>query len=206
MAGCVLYLSVGCNAGQCRGTMKSELKINNNHLKGLKNLKIMDIETYLLDKNVWTQEDYEQMGWHDSRIYGLLFLPDDETETTDLIFDIDYIFKWVHPVPPEQYFSFWLSPCTLIFKDTFALKMDIDNQGMKADLLEIADLILVSKIEQEKGVWIYEWEMELQEGNIRFKSTGFSQMVRHKPIYTKRQVLTLTERDGVSFNLTPCDL
>lgn len=160
-------------------------------------------ETYLSKKNIWTQDDYEQMGWHDCRIYGMLFSPVDETWASDLIFDIDYIFEWVHPVPPEKLFTFWISPCTLIFKNTFALKIDIDNRGSTTNLLEIADLILTDKVEQEKGVWIYEWEIELQEGFITFKSTGFDQIVRHKPIFSKGQVLTLEERNGINFDLTP---
>lgn len=160
-------------------------------------------EIFQLEKKVWTENDYEQMGWHDCSIYGLTFLPVEENGTTHLVFDIDYIFKWVKPIQPKQIFSFWVAPCTLVFKDTFALKMNIDRRGGTTDMLEIADLYLVDKVEQETNKWIYEWAIDLQEGSINFKSSGFDQIVRKKPIYTDGQFLTLDEREGISFNQTP---
>jgi hypothetical protein len=163
-------------------------------------------ELFTLDKNTLTQDDYEQMGWHDCSIYGFIFLPVGDNGTNNLIFDIDYIFKWVNPVPPEQTFSFWVAPCSLVFKDTFDLVINVDRKGGTTDMLEIADLYLVDKVEQEKNKWIYEWNIDLQEGYIKFKSSGFNQIVRHKPMFTGDQVLTLEERSGISFGLTPCDL
>ena len=162
-----------------------------------------DQETFEVDKPIWTQYDYEQMGWHDCSIYGLTFLPIDEVGTTHLVFDIDYIFKWVNPVHPKPNFSFWVAPCTLLFKDTFALTINIDRRGGTTDMLEVADLYLVDKVEQETNKWIYEWTIDLQEGHINFKSSGFDQIVRQRPIFTDGQVLTLDERNGISFSQTP---
>ncbi|TDQ78322.1 hypothetical protein [Sphingobacterium yanglingense] len=69
------------------------------------------MEDYKLEKTIWTEYDYEQMGWHDASIYGFIFQNDNiDSTTTDLLFDIDYIFKWVHPVPPKGNFSFWVAP------------------------------------------------------------------------------------------------
>ncbi|SKC08431.1 hypothetical protein SAMN05660841_04127 [Sphingobacterium nematocida] len=31
---------------------------------------------YNLDKKTWTEQDYEQMGWHDAIIYGFIFKND----------------------------------------------------------------------------------------------------------------------------------
>lgn len=146
------------------------------------------------------------MGWHDCRIYGLTFLPVDELGTTHLVFDIDYIFKWLNPIYPKQNFSFWVAPCTLLFKDTFALTINVDRRGGTTDMLEVADLYLVDKVEQEVNKWVYEWTIELQEGRINFKSSGFDQIVRQKPIFTDGQVLTLEERNGISFSQTPFDV
>jgi hypothetical protein len=162
-----------------------------------------DKETFKLDKAIWTENDYEQMGWHDCSIYGLTFLPIDEKGTTHLVFDIDYIFKWVEPPKPGQPISFWVSPCTLVFKDTFALTINIDRRGGTTGMLEIADLYLVDKVEQEANKWIYEWTINLQEGGINFKSSGFEQIVRQAPIFTDGQFLTLDERNGISFSMTP---
>ena len=162
-----------------------------------------DQQIFKLDKFIWTQDDYEQMGWHDCSIYGLSFLPIDENGTTHLVLDIDYIFKWINPIKPGQPFSFWVAPCTLVFKDAFSLMMNIDRRGGTTDMLEVADLYLVDKTEQETNEWIYEWKIDLQEGYITFKSSGFDQIVRHKPIFTDDQVLRLDERNGISFSQTP---
>lgn len=162
-----------------------------------------DQQIFTLDKFIWTQDDFEQMGWHDCSIYGLTFLPVAEKGTTNLLFDIDYIFKWINPTKPGQPFSFLVSPCTLVFKDTFALTINVDRQGDTTDMLEIADLYLVDKVEQEKSHWIYEWNIDLQEGYIKFKSSGFDQIVRQKPIHTDGQFLTLDQRNGISFNQIP---
>lgn len=158
------------------------------------------MEQYILEKSIWTQDDFEMMGWHDVRIYGMVIEKLEEAWQGNLIFDIDYIFKWVHPVAPQKYFSFWISPCTLIFKDVYDVKIDIDYRGGAFDLWEISDLDLISKYEQETGAIIYEWQMGLQEGNIRFKSLGFEQIVRKSPIYTNGLVLSLEERGGISFS------
>jgi hypothetical protein len=43
--------------------------------------------TYQLDKWLWTESDFEIMGWHDSNIYAVTFSP----EKFEIAFDIDYI-------------------------------------------------------------------------------------------------------------------
>ena len=158
------------------------------------------MEQYILEKSIWTQDDFAVMGWHDANIYGMVIEKGEELWQGNLIFDIDYIFEWVHPVPPQKYFSFWVAPCTLIFKEVFDLKMDVDYRGNTLDLLEISGLTLVSKHEKAAGAVIYEWQLELQNGDIRFKSLGFEQIVRKAPIYTNGQVLSLEERGGISFS------
>jgi hypothetical protein len=45
---------------------------------------------YQLEKSLWTEKDFDTMGWHDSFVYGISF-----GENFQLLFDIDYIFKWV---------------------------------------------------------------------------------------------------------------
>ncbi|MCL1919072.1 MAG: hypothetical protein FWG14_12335 [Peptococcaceae bacterium] len=158
---------------------------------------------YQLDKSVWTQDDYEQMGWHDCVVHGIGFASGNEQYPYDLLFDIDYIFNWVHPVPPEKHFSFWISPCTLIFKDIYSLHMQIESDAL--DFLEIDVIKMVNKTEQN-GVWVYEWEIWLQEGCISFKSSGFRQIIRFKPVFSKTLSLTIEDRRGINFELTPCEL
>jgi hypothetical protein len=153
-----------------------------------------------IEKKIWTHEDFEIMGWHDNKIYGFAIEKGEEKWSADLLFDIDYIFKWNQPVQPQQTFTFWISPCTLIFKETFDLHINITTDGGCLDLLEIVDISISEKIEQEKNKFIYEWTIELQQGQIKLKSYGFEQVVRQEPIHIGRQALTFEERGGICFS------
>jgi hypothetical protein len=155
-------------------------------------------QTYNLEKTIWTQDDFEKMGWHDSNVYGFIFERNSEKFTSDIVFDLDYIFEWIQPTEPEKYFSFWIAPCTLIFKDAFDLKIDIEI-GQAEFELEIADLHLIAKTKNENED-IYEWNLEFQQGNISLKSHGFEQIVRKNAIYSNEQILDLEKRGGISFS------
>lgn len=161
-------------------------------------------ERFNLNKSVWTQDDFEIMGWHDANIYGLTIEKEESSWTADFLLDIDYIFKWVNPVPPAQTYTFWVAPCTLIFKECFDVNLNFETFGGSLDLMEIADLILVSKTEQEAGKIVYAWTIELQQGQIDLKSYGLEQIVRQQPLHVRGQVLSLAERGGVNFGRVPC--
>jgi hypothetical protein len=47
-----------------------------------------NVETFKLEKPIWTEEDFEIMGWHDSKVWGLLANPDE----WEYLIDLDYIF------------------------------------------------------------------------------------------------------------------
>lgn len=160
-------------------------------------------ETFQLEKSIWTQDDFEKMGWHDANVYGFIIEKNEAIWTADFLLDIDYIFKWVHPVEPAKTFTFWIAPCTLIFKEVFDLQINIQTNGNFLELFEIADLHLKSKTQQEENKFVYEWEIELQEGNILLKSSGFEQIVRQEPKHVQGQTLNVTERGGISFGKVP---
>lgn len=161
-------------------------------------------EIYELEKSIWTQDDFEIMGWHDANIYGITYEKSEGNWTADFLLDIDYIFEWIYPVSPAQTFTFWVAPCTLIFKECFDLHIDFNTEGGYLEFMEIADLHLNSKVEQMTNIFVYEWTIELQQGQITLKSYGLEQIVRKHPIYADGQVLTLEERGGINFGRTPC--
>ncbi len=158
---------------------------------------------FKLEKSIWTHDDFEEMGWHDSNIYGLTIEKSEENWSADFLLDIDYIFKWVQPIPPAQTFTFWVAPCTLIFKECFDLHIDFKTDGGCLDLMEIADLYLKSKTEQEKNKFVYEWIIELQQGQISLKSIGLEQIVRQQPQYVHGQTLGFDERGKINFSRNP---
>ena len=49
------------------------------------------MQSFELEKDTWSDTDFDVMGWHDARIYAFAFIP----EEYEYRLDIDYIFKWV---------------------------------------------------------------------------------------------------------------
>ena len=159
-------------------------------------------DKYEIEKTVFSHLDYEQMGWHDNYIHSFGFKYK-EGNSYSLFFDIDYIIKWNRPIPPEEYYSFWIAPCTLKFIKVYNLLINIDDNGSVLEPLQISDLILKEKYKQEKNKWVYDWYLDLKNGKISFSSYGFKQIVRNSPILTDNQMLTDEERDGISFEEEP---
>jgi hypothetical protein len=134
-----------------------------------------------VEKWLWTETDFDVMGWHDSRIHALAFSPN----VGEMIFDIDYILQWLHPKPNETHFQFWVSPATLVFENVYDAEFDIGsyNGGLEIDIIKREDAgsphnaQLIGKDKE------WQWIIECQEGEIRFRSTGYKQYIRANPVF-----------------------
>ncbi|MDX3195947.1 hypothetical protein PV458_46755 [Streptomyces sp. MN03-5084-2B] len=146
-----------------------------------------------LSKAVWTDADFPQMGWHDSRVYALGFLEDDDSPPGRLLLDLDYIVRWVEPARREKHFTFWIAPVTLVFDDAWDITGDI---GPLHGDLEIADL---HRLDPPDGHPVPLWHIEGHEFDLKLRASGFRQYFRRPPHHVPRQVLTLPERGGLSF-------
>lgn len=147
-----------------------------------------------IKKFIWNEEDFENMGWHDCHIYGMAFSDEDYR----LLFDIDYIFKWVKPKENETYYKFWVSPATLIFKRVRDLKIDFIGSSIQTPTIQdIEKIELKCNNQQDKE---FEWIIETIEGSISFKSTGFYQFIRKQPKFIHSQNIGLKDRGGLSFD------
>jgi len=156
-------------------------------------------EKYVLRKSVWTEADFDNMGWHDVVIHGISFNP----SQYELLFDIDYIFAWVNPGPPSEYFSFWISPATLVFRNVYDLRVDIET-GLRGLGLQLQGIGRSKEREPRNAAYIkdkkeWEWTLEGNEGDILLCSVGFTQYTRQYPKRMKSQSFTLEERGGMSF-------
>ena len=139
---------------------------------------------YKPEKSVWSESDFEIMGWHDCPIYGVQF-------EDNVAFDLDYIFKWILDENESSY-KFWLSPATLIFEQARNLIIEIELEFING--LEIAE-IRQKKIKNNE----YEYHIETQEGDIRLIASGYKQYIRKDPILKQGQCLSAKERGGYSF-------
>jgi hypothetical protein len=49
------------------------------------------MENYNIEKTIWTESDFDNMGWHDASLGGMIANPD----KYEYLIDLDYIFKWI---------------------------------------------------------------------------------------------------------------
>jgi len=135
------------------------------------------------------------MGWHDNRIYSFAFIQEED----EFRLDIDYIFKWVEPPRGEDYFSLWVSPATLCFENVSEVNLHIDIGGgawYELQIYEIRRTLLEKSSASDTDSWLY--EIELTNGSIKVKATGYKMYVRKQPVHTNSSVLTLSEPQGIS--------
>ncbi|HEX8211947.1 MAG TPA: hypothetical protein VF584_17355 [Longimicrobium sp.] len=151
---------------------------------------------YALEKWVWTDADFERMGWHDAPIRAMAYL----SESFEIAFDIDYILEWVHPGPGETYFSFWIAPATIVFQNVTDLQIELESFGsVTVQDLDRTDLQPTREgFEGPEAHWL--WTFNCLEGAIQFRATGFRQTIRRAPTYQGGQAIPLAARGGISFS------
>jgi hypothetical protein len=152
-------------------------------------------EQYVLEKWLWTEADFERMGWHDSRIHAVAFL----SEPLELAFDIDYILQWVQP-SEDQYYRFWVAPATLVFQNVYELKLELEP----FEAVDIADIHRDDLRKPRNAEFIgrdagWRWRIETHDGDITFRAAGYEQHFRRAPIFGRFQSLDLPMRGGFSF-------
>jgi len=149
-------------------------------------------QQYQLEKPLWTSEDFDVMGWHDSRVWA--FVADEEN--WEFALDLDYIFKWVHPGPGETYFKFWVAPVSMVFENASDVEIAIKSgQGV----IEVADLYREDpRTTANRALTDYRFRFECQEGEISLRATGYRLYVRSEPRLIEAQCFSLAERGGIS--------
>lgn len=152
-----------------------------------------------IEKCIWTETDFDLMGWHDATLYATAFLP----EQNEFLLDIDYIFEWVEPKQNETFFKFWISPATLVFENIHNFSLNIGEQ-FKA--IQIQSIERKNPKQAPNAGYInrgteWRWFIDLEVGEIEFNSIGFKLFIRKSPILTKNQSLTTKERGGISFSM-----
>ena len=152
--------------------------------------------TYTLEKTLWTDADFDVMGWHDATLHALAIQADDYR----LLLDLDYIFKWVPPVPPEECFSFYVAPVTLVFEGAQALSFNFGCRYIETfqfQGLHRSD----PRPTAVDSLTDWAWRLELNEGENSLRAYGINQWVRRTPALSPTTSLSLEDRGGISFGL-----
>jgi hypothetical protein len=149
-------------------------------------------------QRIWTEENFDQMGWHDCRLHAVGFVDDFDPYTHELRLDIDYILKWCDGGPPEGVTGFWISPATLVFD---ASQVHVQIPGPGGDWIQSMDR---SATGEEFGGT--KWIVRLNTGGeISVSSPGFRQILRKPPTFVPApwQFLETSERGPISFDIVP---
>src|SRR6266566_3790036 len=153
-----------------------------------------------VEKWIWTDADFEKMGWHDAQLHGIARyekVERDEEEGSEghysgveLLLDIDYILKWVTSDPKWKW---WVAPSTLVFENAYDFQMR-NGSSLQWEISEIV---------REPAKYPYGvdcWKWEIYGTGMVFLAKGYKQYIRQKPILKNFQSFTFEERGGVSFS------
>lgn len=142
---------------------------------------------------MWTEADFEDMGWHDATVHALAVEPEAH-DPGRLLVDLDYILEWLPPVPPDTAFRFWVVPATLVFDHAWDLAVNVDLHACALDL-QLNALGRTSGQPFGRSTWT----LDGHNFTIEVTSEGFRQYLRTRPILSTSQRLGLAERGGISF-------
>jgi hypothetical protein len=156
-----------------------------------------------LEKCVWTDRDFDLMGWHDATVHALAV--DWDTVVLEggwhgatLLLDIDYIVTWIRREGPIH---FEVAPATLVFEDVWDIEGDLQSEQTMGPP-QILDLNRGAA--EDDG--LAAWEVDGDRFALRFRARAFHQHFRAWPIANgEAQSLTSARRGGPSF-ATPSEL
>ena len=125
----------------------------------------------------WTEADFVDMGWHDAVLYSMSF----PQANYAIRFDIDYIFKWHWE--REAVRGWDVAPCTLEFNSVSDLSVSL-NWQTRGDT-SIQDITRKnSRLSPNGKIMLWDYQIELDVGDLSFTATGFTQTVRKPPIFS----------------------
>ncbi len=150
---------------------------------------------YKLEKEIWTDEDFDIMGWHDVSIHGIAFSPHEWS----LALDIDYIFRWVSPKNDEKFFQFWISPATKVFESVSNIQFDVPLTPLEP--MGISELYCKRTDPSSEGLNpAIRFRIDCHVGEFSIVADSFTMFVKRAPTLQKDQELRAEVRGGFSFS------
>jgi hypothetical protein len=147
-----------------------------------------------LSKATWTDDDYDSMGWHDCTIHALRLAGyQDEQNPRRLVFDLDYIVRWVEPARHGGRYTFWIAPATLVFEWPIEIRGEF---ALRDGDLELADL---HRLDSPDDLPEPVWRLEGHDFDFYVRASGYRQFLRTPPQHVSHPSLAEPERGGVSF-------
>jgi len=150
-----------------------------------------------MTKSIYTTEDYDNMSWHDNIIHSISIV--DENYESNLILGIDFITEWICENNKCQ---FLIAPAKLVFHDVKDFQLVINKKSliMNSYLGLIIDKIIRESTPNKDKTsehWRFKFcKLDLESNNceLSFVSTGFTQTILKEPILKNEQTLIASER------------
>jgi hypothetical protein len=151
------------------------------------------------DQTVWTEIDFDKMGWHDVAVHALGF--EQGRDSARLLLDIDYILQWLDPVPPSDFYSFVIAPATLVFENVWSLKGDLDAEAIgERTLLQIESIERTDADDRAAARGLQRWTVLGHNFELTFLAGGYRQHLRRRACTVNNaQRLSSQERGGIGF-------
>ena len=128
-----------------------------------------------MNQEVLTDLDFEKMSWHDNLVYSLSF-PD---STYSFKLDLDYILEWTQE-EEKHGFIFLLAPAVLCFYNVSDLSIRISFEDYAE--LSISQISRANmRLAPNGKIYIWDYLIELDRGEISFTSTGYQQTLLDTP-------------------------
>jgi len=143
--------------------------------------------------NRWTNDDFEDMCWHDNRVHGIKIYSPHEGWDYDIIFLIDHILEWINT---DGRFRFLVATARLAFHGAHNANIAVllnYRQNLDIDRIEREDIS--SEAEKKVGCTKYMFSIYFHSQNnpITLEANGFTQSLTSVPILMDRQSFDDTE-------------
>ena len=147
----------------------------------------------LMPDQVWTDEQFDEMSWHDNCVHGLRVV-EGTRGAGELILDLDYILEWIET---EKGFRFRIQPVTLKFREVTDLRILLDYATPTIALGPFSIHAIERKFEQRERYTAQVWKLLINSpiGEITFESQGFEQRGVGTPRLSSGQWLSPEERE-----------
>ena len=146
-----------------------------------------------MSDQVWTDEQFDEMSWHDNCVHGLRIV-EGTHGAGELILDLDYILEWIEV---ERSFQFRILPVILKFREVTDLRILLDYATPTIALGPFSIHAIERKFEQRERYTAQVWKLLINSpvGEITFESQGFEQRGVGAPQISNGQWLSPEERE-----------
>ena len=143
----------------------------------------------------WTLKDFDQLTWHDCKVHAISFGQNE----FEISFDIDFILEWIKTDDFENAYKFLIAPATLTFRNVYELNINMPTVSVIIDEIVKDNPVMARNSSHIKEDLEYDWTIETSDGELSFKSVGFTQYLRKEPAIVDTPFLSLLARGGVCF-------